>query len=68
MTLPEPYKENLEEAFGCDQPVEKEGIITKDEEMAADINKAIEYFKDELSQMDVFSDIVSFREVERKSI
>lgn len=35
---------------------------------AADIDQAIEYFKDELLQMEVFSDIVSFREVERKSI
>lgn len=35
---------------------------------AAEIDQAIEYFKDELSQMEVFSDIVSFREVERKSI
>lgn len=37
-------------------------------EMEADINQAIEYFKDELSQMDVFSDIVHFQEKERKSI
>lgn len=35
---------------------------------AADLEQAIDYFKDELSQMEVFSDIVSFREVERKSI
>lgn len=66
--LPELYKEDVEETFGCKQPVEKEEIIKKDERMAADIKQAIEYFKGELSQMDVFSDIVSFREAERKSI
>lgn len=64
--LPEPYKEDVGETFGCKQPVENEEIIKKDERMAADIKQAIEYFKGELSQMDVFSDIVSFREAERK--
>lgn len=39
-------------------------VYDMDEEMAAAIKQAIEYFKDELSQMGVFSDIISFREAE----
>ena len=35
---------------------------------AADIEQAIEYFKDELSRMNIFSDMISFSEVEWKSI
>ena len=38
-----------------------------DDEMAADIKQAIEYFKDELSQMGIFSDIISFRGDEVKA-
>lgn len=43
-------------------------VLEIDEKMAVDIKQAIKYFEDELSQIKVFSDIVSFREVERRSI
>lgn len=48
--------------------IDSQSTVYDGEEMAADIDQTIEYFKGELSQMDVFSDIVSFREAERKSI
>ena len=48
--------------------IDSQSTVYDGEEMAADIGQTIEYFKGELSQMDVFSDIVSFREAERKSI
>lgn len=49
------------------EKMNQDNAVAEDPE-AADLKQAIDYFKDELSQMEVFSDIVSFREVERRSI
>lgn len=63
-SLPEPYRETAES-----HPEIADGNeITSQDLEVADIEQAIDYFKDELSQMEVFSDIIPFREVERKSI
>ncbi len=68
MPLPEPYREDAGEELRQGHPTEKEEVATQDTKMAADIEQAIKYFEDELSQIKVFSGIVSFQERERKSI
>ena len=68
MPLPEPYREDAGEELRQSHPTEKREVATQDAKMVADITQAIEYFEDELSQMKVFSGIVSFQERERKSI
>lgn len=62
------YFEEMNQNNAALQADHKQTAESLNVEMAADINQAIEYFKDELSQMEVFSDIIPFREVERKSI
>lgn len=57
---PHPVKFYFEE-------MNQENVVSEVPE-AADIDHAIEYFKDELLQIKIFSDIVSFQERERKSI
>lgn len=68
MPLPKAYRDDEKEIFEYGQSNEKAGSVSRNAKTAADIDQAIEYFKDEISQMDVFSDIVHFQEKERKSI
>ena len=68
MPLPEPYSEDAGKELRQGHPTEKRKVATQDAKMAADIEQAIKYFEDELSQIKVFSGIVSFQERERKSI
>lgn len=64
MPLPESHRETAES-----HPEAADGKeITSQDTEAADIEQAIDYSKDELSQMDVFTDVISFRKAERKSI
>ncbi len=68
MPLPEPYREDEREELKQGYPEEKAGADALDAGMAADITQAIEYFEDELSQMKVFAEMVTFREEEKKSV
>ena len=68
MPLPEPYREDEREELKWGYPEEKAGADALDAGMAADITQAIEYFEDELSQMKVFAEMVTFREEEKKSV
>jgi len=68
MPLPKAYRADEEKILEYGQSNEKAGSVSRNAKTAADIDQAIEYFKDEISQMDVFSDIVHFRKEERKSI